>query len=308
MVATLAVYRARAARPAKRAILLCCECFNHRRLRMHRTPWRSLLSVLLVGLATAAGAQTDAPATPPPAAEVPASPPSTLQAVGPQAGYQDLLVLGTGARFELAASAAGQVPLIDGAPVTVAELAGPWPPGRHAVSLQSAPSGGEPAAQAPLHFVYDPGAPTIQWEVGDTRLLETHGLDQDVERDHPPRHVTPEPDRNVDILWSPDGRRWLPLLPKDARTDANGALADWVTAADRPQVFLWALGARVFDNGAPIAPQKLQLVRIWAGDELSAVRDLRLRVLPTAAGGHRLEMAATDLVGNLSTVTWPLAR
>ncbi len=49
-------------------------------------------------------------------------------------------------------------------------------------------------------------------------------------------------------------------------------------------------------------------MRIWAGDELSAVRDLRLRVLPTAAGGHRLEMVATDLVGNLTTVTWPLAR
>jgi len=61
------------------------------------------------------------------------------------------------------------------------------------------------------------------------------------------------------------------------------------------------------DDGAPIAPEKLQLVRIWAGDELSAVRDLRLRVLPTAAGGHRLEMVATDLVGNATTVTWPLA-
>jgi hypothetical protein len=276
---------------------------------MHRTRWRTLLSAFLVGLATAVAAQSEAPASTPPYGEIPAAPPSALQAVGPQAGYQDLLVMGTGARFELTPSAADQVPVIDGAPVTVAELAGPWQPGRHAVSLQSTPlPGEEPAVQAPLHFVYDPGAPTIQWEVGDTKLLDAHGLDQDVEREHPPRHVIPERDRSVKILWSPDGRRWLPLLPKDARTDANGALADWVTAADRPQVFLWALGSRVFDHGAPIAPEKLQLVRIWAADELSAVRDLRLRVLPTAAGGQRLEMAATDLVGNLTTVSWPLAR
>jgi len=190
----------------------------------------------------------------------------------------------------------------------VAELAGPWPPGRHAVSLQSAPSGGEPAVQTPLHFVYDPGPPKIQWEVGDTKLLDMHGLDQDVERREPPHRVTPDRDRHVKILWSPDGRRWLPLLPKDAKTDASGALADWVTAADKPQVFLWALGNQVLDHGAPIAPQKLQIVRVWAGDELSAVRDLRLRVLPAAAGGYRLEMAATDLVGNRTTVTWPLAR
>jgi hypothetical protein len=232
-----------------------------------------------------------------------------LQAVGPQAGFGDLLVLGTGGRFELAASAGDHVPVIDGATVTVAELAGPWPPGRHAVALQSVPPPGEePAVQPPLHFVYDPAAPKIQWEVGDTRLLDGHGLDQDVEREQPPRHVTPERDRHVKILWSPDGRRWLPLLPKDAKTDASGALADWVTAADRPQVFLWALGNKVLDHGAPISPQKLQIVRVWAGDELSAVRDLRLRVLPVAAGGYRLEMAATDLVGNRSSVTWPLAR
>ncbi|HEV8237731.1 MAG TPA: hypothetical protein VGS57_00010 [Thermoanaerobaculia bacterium] len=282
---------------------------------MHHASWRTLTPALLLGLSSiAASAQTAPPATAPPAgvadptvtaADVAASP---LQAVGPQAGFGDLLVLGTGARFQLAQAAADDVPIIDGTPVTVAQLAGPWQPGRHAVALQAPPQpGGEPAVQPPLHFVYDPGPPTIQWEVGDTHLLDAHGLDQDVHRDRPPRHVIPERDRRVKILWSPDGRRWLPLLPKDAHTDAGGALADWVTAADRPQVFLWALSSRVLDNGAPVAPQKLQLVRIWAGDELSAVRDLRLRVLPGTAGGHRLEMVATDLVGNATTVTWPLA-
>ena len=285
---------------------------------MHHASWRTLTPALLLGLSSiAASAQTVPPPTPAPAengvatttpttnADAAASP---LQAVGPQAGFGDLLVLGTGAKFELAQAAADQTPLIDGTPVTVAQLAGPWQPGRHAVSLQAPPQpGGEPAVQPPLHFVYDPGPPKIQWEVGDTKLLDAHGLDQDVHRDRPPRHVMPERDRHVKILWSPDGRRWLPLLPKNAHTDNSGALADWITKADRPQVFLWALGNQVLDHGAPIAPAKLQLVRIWAGDELSAVRDLRLRVLPSPTGGHLLEMLATDLVGNATTVTWPLA-
>ena len=282
---------------------------------MRETMRRSLTPALLLGLvATGVVAQTA------PAAETAGTQEATalaaalqterlqLQAVGPQAGFGDLLVLGSGGRFELAA-VEGHVPVVDGAPVTVAQLAGPWEPGRHSVSLQStAPAGETPAPPAALQFVYDPGAPTIQWEVGTTALLDVFGLDQGVDREHPPRHTLPERDKRVKILWSPDGRRWLPLLPKKAERDPSGALADWVTAADRPQVFLWALGERVFDQGAPVAPEKMQLVRVWAGDELSAVRDLRLRVLPLADGGHRLEIAATDLVGNRQAVIWPLAR
>jgi hypothetical protein len=237
-----------------------------------------------------------------------AAPAATLQPVGPQAGYGDLLVLGTGARFELVDPAGtGQVPVIDGQPVAVAALSGPWPPGRHAVTLQSVPPPGEePIVQPALLFVYDPGAPRIQWEVGDTHLLDTYGLDQDYDREHPPRHVVPARDKRMPILWSPDGRRWLPLLAEDAQPDAKGALADWLTAADRPQVFLWALGPQVFGAGAPVAPKKMDLVRIWVGDELSAVRSLRLRVLPAPSGLHTLEMVATDLVGNTTTVSWPL--
>lgn len=285
---------------------------------MHHASWRTVTPALLLGLSSiAASAQTAPPPATAPAGTVATAAPaaagdaaaSPLLAVGPQAGFGDLLVLGTGAKFEIAQAAADQTPVLDGAPVTVAQLAGPWQPGRHAVSLQApTPPGGEPAVQPALHFVYDPGPPKIQWEVGDTRLLDVHGLDQDVHRERPPRHVMPERDRHMKILWSPDGRRWLPLLPKNAHTDNGGALADWVTKADRPQVFLWALGNQVLDHGAPIAPTKLQLVRIWAGDELSAVRDLRLRVLPAPTGGGLLlEMLATDLVGNASTVTWPLA-
>ena len=284
---------------------------------MGETSWRRLSTALLVGLVTtAASAETSATdttqgATTPAralAAALLAEPP-LLQAVGPQAGFGDLLVLGTGARFELAAAEGSHVPVLDGSEVTVAHLAGPWEPGRHAVSLQAVPAPAEgAAAQAPLQFVYDPGPPKIQWEVGNTSLLDVYGLDQDVDREHPPRHTVPERDKRIKILWSPDGRRWLPLLPRDAKSDASGALADWITAADKPQVFLWALDSQVFDHGAPVAPRKMELVRVWAGDELSAVRDLRLRVLPSATGGHRLEMVATDLVGNPTTVTWPLAR
>lgn len=286
---------------------------------MKRTSyWRPSASLLCTALtmtlaaSALSGQPAPAPTTPAPAQILAAtlnSHPLALQAIGPQAGYGDLLVLGNGARFELADPAdPAHVPVLDGQQVTVAALAGPWVPGRHAVSLLPVvPPGQQPTVPAPLQFVYDNGPPKIEWEVGTTALLDTYGLDQGVDREHPPRHVVPERDKRVKILWSPDGRRWIPLLPKDAKPDAKGALADWLTAADRPQVFLWALGSQVFGSGAPVAPEKLQLVRIWAGDELSAVRDLRMRVLP-APSGYLLEMVATDLVGNTGRVTWPVAR
>jgi hypothetical protein len=50
------------------------------------------------------------------------------------------------------------------------------------------------------------------------------------------------------------------------------------------------------------------VVRIWAADELSAVRDMRLRVLPATGGGHSLEIVAVDLVGNTTRLSWPLGR
>jgi hypothetical protein len=274
--------------------------------------WRRLTPGLLLGLAaTVASAQTPAPPTaaPAPAPVATAAPqPSLLQPKGPQAGFGDLLVLGTGGGFALAPAAAGQVPLIDGVQVTEAALSGPWQPGRHAVALESTPvPGAEATVQPPLQFVYDPAPPKVQWEIGTTAMLEVHGLDEDVHVDHPPHRIVPKADKRVRVIWSPDGRRWLPLLPADAKPGAGGALVEWLEAADRPQIFLWALESPVFGAGAPVQPQKLQLVRVWVTDELSAVRDLKLRVVPSPSGGYLLEMLATDLVGNATSVTWPLA-
>ena len=272
--------------------------------------WRPLPPGLLLALAaTVSNAQTPAPAPAAIPAATAAPQPSLIQPKGPQAGFGDLLVLGTGGGFVLTPAAAGQVPLIDGVQVAVTALSGPWQPGRHAVALESTPTeGGQATVQPPLQFVYDPGPPKVQWEVGSTALLDVHGLDQGVEpAQKPPRHVIPKGDKRIKVLWSPDGRRWLPLLPAETKPEAGGALAEWLTIADRPQVFLWALDESVFGAGAPVQPQKLQLVRVWASDELSAVRDLKVRVLPSPSGGFLLEMLATDLVGNASSVTWPLA-
>jgi hypothetical protein len=272
---------------------------------MRDTSRRALALCLLIPLGGATAPAQPPPTTPPTAAMMA----PTILAVGPQAGFGDVLVLGTGARLEIAPTTPPQVPVLDGQQVPASALAGPWPPGPHGLALQSVPpAGGAPVVQPPMRFVYDPLPPAVQWEVGDITLLDLHGLDQDVERQKPPRHTVPEPDRHVRMLWSPDGRRWLPLLPKHAEADAHGALADWLTAADRPQVFLWALKGKSFGDGAPVTPKKMQIVRVWATDDLSAVRDLRLRVLPAAGGNYRLEMVATDLVGNATTVSWPLLR
>ena len=239
----------------------------------------------------------------------PPPPPSPVQVAGTQAGLGTAVVAGPGTRLELVPGTPADVPrLLDGQLVPPETWASGWPEGRHLATVHLPGPSGEPEPAPPLTFIFDPQPPVLQHEVGDARLLVGYGLDQDVKRERPPRSTDPDRDRNVPLLWSPDGRRWLPVLPRDARADESGALADWLIAADRPQVFLWALGERVFDQGAPVAPEKMQLVRVWAGDELSAVRDLRLRVLPSSTGGHRLEMVATDLVGNLTTVAWPLTR
>ena len=270
-------------------------------------PLKAAVACAAVLLWTSAAAVT-ADDTPPP----PALPPApAVQAAGSQAGFGDVLVVGPGARLE-PATGSGPVlaRLLDGVEVSGDVWASGWSPGAHVAGVRVTGADGAPHELVPLRFVYDPEAPTLEWEVGSTALLERFGLDQDVERRKPPRHTVPERDRSLEVLWSPDGRRWLPLLPRDAEPDSTGALADWLIAADRPQVFLWALDDDVFGPAAPVAPEERQLVRIWGADTLSAVRDLRLRVLP--AGGTRarraLELVATDLVGNTTTVTWPLAR
>jgi hypothetical protein len=258
---------------------------------------RLLPLITLLAVPGAIAAQSATPATAPP----------QVLAHGTQAGFGEVLVLGPGARL----AAAPQVPadatrLLDGAAVATAQWETGWVPGSHEASVQL-PGAAAAGPSAPLRFVYDPQAPVLQWQVGEPALLEGHGLDQNVERRRPPRHTLPRGDRRVPLLWSADGRRWLPLLPADAEPNDEGLLADWLVASDRPQVFLWALADGAFSSAAPVAPTRLELVRVWAADELSAVRDLHLRLRP-AGDGHSLEMVATDLVGNTTTVTWPLGR
>jgi hypothetical protein len=287
------------------------------------TPRRALLpptlglalAILLAG-SQAAPAQEPAPETAPPDAAsapqgeaVPALPPApAVVAVGTQAGYGERVVLGLGTHLAMAAGTpADAMPTLDGQQVGAAAWQGSWSPGQHEAGARVPSSVGDPADLPPLKFVYDPLPPVLQWEVGKVTLLDGHGLDQNVERHRPPRHTLPERDRRVPLLWSPDGRRWLPILPRKAEPDAAGLLADWEIASDRPQVFVWALADGAFGSGAPVAPAKLELVRLWAADDLSAVRDLRLRVRPLGRD-YELEMVVTDLVGNATTVTWPLVR
>jgi hypothetical protein len=277
-------------------------------------PLTLALAILVAG-SLAAATQEAAPQTAPDAVSapngeaVPALPPApAVVAVGTQAGYGERLVLGLGTHLAMAAGApADAVPTLDGQHVGAEAWQGGWTPGQHEAGAQVPSAVGEPANLPPLKFVYDPQPPVLQWEVGEVTLLAGHGLDQNVERHRPPRHTLPERDRNVPLLWSPDGRRWLPILPRKAEPDAAGLLADWEVASDRPQVFVWALADGAFGSGAPVAPAKLELVRLWAADDLSAVRDLRLRVRPQGRD-YELEMVATDLVGNVTTVTWPLVR
>src|SRR5438270_6822614 len=87
-----------------------------------------------------------------------------LRGVGNQAGFGDLLVLGPGGHLEVVAPA-GQslVRLLDGKEVAAEAFAGPWTPGAHTAAAALPSATGEPlGAGPPLHFVYDPQAPTLQ--------------------------------------------------------------------------------------------------------------------------------------------------
>lgn len=260
-------------------------------------------TTLLTTTLVLAAAVTHAQAPPTPA---PASP---VRVDGIQAGLGTAVVAGPGSRLALVPGTPADAPrLLDEQLVAVETWTSGWPPGRHQASVHLPGPTGAPEPAPPLAFIFDPAPPVVQHEVGSADLLEGYGLDQDVERERPPRHTDPERHKRVPVLWSPDGRRWLPILPRDARPDEDGVLADWLIAADRPQVFLWALRDGAFSSGAPIAPRKLEVVRVWAADELSAVRDMRLRVLPATGGGHSLEIVAVDLVGNTTRLSWPLGR
>ena len=274
---------------------------GRRRGAVARRPYAPLLGALTVALTVAALAAADTTPPPPP---LPAPP--AVSVVGTQAGYGDAVVVGPGARLEPATGGAPVTThLLDARPATREAWSAGWEPGAHVAAVEVAsPSGA--AVLTPLRFVFDPHAPTLEWEVGPTSMLDHRGLDQGEERRHePPRRTEPRGDKRVPVLWSPDGRRWLPLLPRDARADTSGALAEWLIATDHPQVFLWALDDGAFAASAPVAPTRRQLVRVWSADALSAVRDLRLRVLPNG-DTHHLELVATDLVGNQTTVSWPL--
>ena len=217
---------------------------------------------------------------------------------GPRAGYGEVVVLGPGARLRFAvqgeSKGVGFVPTLDGERVSFEAWSSSWEPGAHRISGNVLTTEGEEIPVTPLEIVFDPTAPRIDRQVGGMELLERYGLDQGVEPETPKRG---ERHRGVDVYWSADGRRWLPLLPPDREK------FDWVVAGDEPQVFLWIAEHRALrlEDGTPIA--KGRVIRLWASDELSAVRTLLLSATP-----ERLELQARDLVGNTTRTTWNLPR
>lgn len=216
---------------------------------------------------------------------------------GAQAGYGELVVLGPGARLRVEtrgeSEGMGFAPSLDGRTVSFEAWSSGWEPGRHRASGTALTTDGEKIPLAPLEIVFDPTAPRIEHQIGGLELLEQYGLDQGVEAERPERV---ERHRAVAVYWSADGRRWLPVLPPDREE------FDWIITGDEPQVFLWTAEDGVLSppDGTPIGGELV--VRLWASDELSAVRSLLLSATP-----ETLEVQARDLVGNRAGETWALS-
>jgi hypothetical protein len=174
-----------------------------------QTGFRPQLLCALFGAAVAHAVAGATWADTPPAPPLP--PPAAVEAIGAQAGLGEGIVVGRGSRLQPAATDGAVIGhLLDGVEVLPEVWSSGWSPGSHVAAVRVAGPDGAPLELPQLPFVYDPDPPTLEWEVGTTALLDTFGLDQDVERRKPPRHTLPERDKSVKVLWSPDGRRWIP--------------------------------------------------------------------------------------------------
>ena len=269
-----------------------------------RTMARRMLAVLAtIALATVpAAAQTET--TAPPDATPPAgAPTSPIHAEGPQAGYGDLLVVGPGAHLVPPAATsldAGEhlQLVLDGNAATAESWSAGWTPGRHQASGYVVRASGEEEPFPPLDFLVDLDQPVLHDEATDADVFEQHGLDQGVDEPRSPRRI--HASRAVPLVWTSDGRRWLPVLGFGERSAA------WTVESDRPQIFLWAKHDVTLGGDVPGLAEG-HVLRVWAEDPTSAVQRLEVTARRTADGGE-IVFQAIDLVGNQSTLTVPVAR
>lgn len=232
---------------------------------------------------------------------------AVIVAEGPQAGLGERVVLGAGASLAVEAEdpMGGETvfePILDDTTVELAEWRSDWELGDHLATGTVTGASGLPVEVAPLAFVYDTEEPDLDWETGGPELLEERGLDQGVDPRRP-RRADPVK-KSLPLFVSADGRRWLPLVPK------GNERGDHFVVCDDPQVFLYVKKpVEVSTGDAVVELERGDLLRIGAGDRLSAVSRLEIEALPDEGSDRwSLRAEAVDLVGNRVEKSWTVAR
>ena len=221
-------------------------------------------------------------------------PKATITGHGTVIGYGESIALAEGSRLKVTiedpTGSPTFHPTLDGEAVTLAELESGWSVGIHEVGGTIIGGAGTEVILRPTPIVYDPNAPQLAWEVGGLELLYQKGLDQGHEP-KPPRKW-----RNRAALYvSPDGRTWSPLV------EPNTTTATHIVACDDPQLFIWAAKEVQLPDGQTIP--KNRVGRMWASDDLTAVRDLVLDV-DVSTAPYRMKATARDILGNESVAEW----
>ena len=246
-------------------------------------------------------------------------PTADIRVQGPHVMMGGLLVVGASTRLEGVVEdevlsqmgiEGDWVPILDGEETDLESWAAGWPEGEHEVSGYAVDAAGltsEPLG--PIRILSDPVPPEIHWATGDIGLVESHGVDQHWDHEREGR-LRRKAHADVILEWSPDGRRWNPfrlLTPEEAGREPGEAISTGSLKSDHPQLFVRGMKRKIFEAPGPATLGKGDFLRIWVEDSLSAVRELRVRVLYSPEKGHSVEFQAWDVAGNSTREIWPFA-
>jgi hypothetical protein len=189
--------------------------------------------------------------------------------------------------------------LVNGQPISVAELQKPWHGGTYSVMVRGTDRAGNTVTSPVLSFTVDDAAPAIEWQVTTSRILVERGAPMLVAG-----KVLRDASRAARIngsalSLSADGGRWLPI-----DLGQQGSL--WRGLSMEPQVFLLAVDNHPLAAGSPQL-ESGQVLWIRAADAGAGVASMELTIHVTEARTSELTVTAVDRVGNTVESRWPLA-
>ncbi len=227
--------------------------------------------------------QSDRPDTAPPRGEI--------RVVGPQVGVADQLFVAPTVKLEATvidelSGVQSWTRLLNGDTVTENGWNGPWQAGTYTAQVVAVDQVGN-RGTIELVFTVDTEAPEVLWESFDSDRLDPGRRSRSKQRKELEKLKKEARARGLDLLWSSDGRHWLPLETRDQ-----------LIKADLPQLLLRAVDGTLTVADSTRLPADHHL-RVWAEDAGCGVKDLEFSLRPEAPHRYTLLVEGGDYVGNL---------